>query len=672
MSRKIGPICKYIFLASGLLNIGAMENDKNNIIKQNLKDIENARKNIGKLIYDCANKVSSSQYFSNINNDVQKFSFKIKSTEELINDNNSLYKKLNKDLNFNLIPNFKLHSNFDNYITLKTFKTIYNAFPILQNMYFKYTSLGNYIELADFYSPINELEHKNIEYYNDYNTNLSQHANTTYGLTANQDDIERKFKRLFIRSTNLFFTRRYHRWVNKSIDDIPFERNTNTPLMRNIYNSAYIKTHEIWHSSDTLFKFYINPKYSCSSIEGYIHLLINKLPDNDKFLCQYNNKDNNVFKSVTNDELITALVKFITDKNNKECLKEVIKNYKYPDFIHIQLLEFKDNELENVINKIYEFLESGTEEEQKELIKAIIVTSDSIIKDDIKTHGNSLLGTKLSINDDVKKKDSIFSNLTRYSRQNCLEFSAENAVLSLFADDNRYKYTSIVFAFELAYLEKQFKTINGEKQNIDFNDIRVILSKKLYYTIDKIELDTKMTDNFINLLRNKNMKDQNIKIESQLSALEDIKFYKYACLSIQENELKDDDNTLKKNIKNRIKYFNNEEDIYVNYIMNNRNGFSTYIINLNATKTSRNDKTVSFKLTPSKIENSEIDVISDKIKILLTDFEEYIKNCKECNIVSEGLTPFDNIQLIRIFYRLLTDINISFYKGNNTNKIMTD
>ena len=665
--EKIRLISKSGFLASSLLNIGAMENINNNIIKQKLKEIENARKNIGKMIDDCTNEVLSSQYFSNTNNDVQKFSFKIKSNEELINDNNSLYKELNKDLYFNLILNFKLYSNFDNYITLKTFETIYNTFPILKNIYSKYTSLGNYIELADFYSPIKELEHENIEYYNDYNTDLNKHANATYGLTANQDDIERNFKRLFIRSTNFFFTRRYHRWVNKSIDDMPFKSNINTPVKRNIYNSAYIKTHEIWHSSDTIFKFCTNPKYSCSSIEGYMHLLINKLPDNDKFLCQYNNKNNNVFKSVTNDELITALVKFITDKNNKECLKDVIKNNKEIDFIHVQCFKFKDDELEIVINKIYEFLENGTEEDQKELIKAIMVTSNSIIKDDIKTHDSIFLGTELSIKDDIKTKDSIFSNLTRYSRKNCLEFSAENDALSLFADYDRCKKTSKVLAFELAYLEKQFENIKGNKQNIDFNDIRIISDKKKYWMISNIKFDTKMADNFINLLKNNNLKDQNIEIESELSDIQDIKFYKYACLSIQKNELNDNDDTLKKNIKNRIKYFNNEEDVYVNYIMNNINGFSTYIIKLNATKTSQNDKTVSFKLTPSKIENSEIDVISDKIKILLNDFDEYIKNCKECNVVSEGLTPFDNVQLIRIFYRLLTDINISFYKEQNTN-----
>lgn len=58
----------------------------------------------------------------------------------------------------------------------------------------------------------------------------------------------------------------------------------------------------------------------------------------------------------------------------------------------------------------------------------------------------------------------------------------------------------------------------------------------------------------------------------------------------KKNELKDNDDTLEKNIKNRIKYFNNEEDIYVDYIMNNRNGFSTYIIKLNAIKTSQNIK----------------------------------------------------------------------------------
>ena len=32
---------------------------------------------------------------------------------------------------------------------------------------------------------------------------------------------------------------------------------------------------------------------------------------------------------------------------------------------------------------------------------------------------------------------------------------------------------------ELAYLEKQFKYINEKKQNIDFNDIRVISDKKI-------------------------------------------------------------------------------------------------------------------------------------------------------------------------------------------------
>lgn len=43
-----------------------------------------------------------------------------------------------------------------------------------------------------------------------------------------------------------------------------------------------------------------------------------------------------------------------------------------------------------------------------------------------------------------------------------------------------------------------------------------------------------MSDNFINLLKNNNLKDQNIEIESQLSSVEDITFYKYACLSIQK------------------------------------------------------------------------------------------------------------------------------------------
>ncbi len=43
-----------------------------------------------------------------------------------------------------------------------------------------------------------------------------------------------------------------------------------------------------------------------------------------------------------------------------------------------------------------------------------------------------------------------------------------------------------------------------------------------------------MSDNFINLLKNNNLKDQNIEIESQLSSVEDITFYKYTCLSVQK------------------------------------------------------------------------------------------------------------------------------------------
>ena len=460
---------KYILFETFLIGVVytlSMENSKIT------EDIKKARENIKNLTGDLADKISFTQCLPSDNNDPQKFSYKIKNTKWLIDESTSLYKKLNEALSYNLIPNFKLYSNFDNYITLKTFETMYNTFPILKNMYSKYISLGNYIELGDFYSPIKELEYKNIEYYNDTNNNLSDHKYTVYGLTANCEDI-----RLFIRSTNLFFTRRYNRFILKSLDDRPFGHDINTPLMRNILNSVYIKTHEIWHSSDTIFMSLDNLKYSCSSIEGYIHLLINKLPDNNTFLNCYNHKKDNINKSVSNDELITYLVKFITDKNNRKYLKEIIENMKVtPNFIQTQSLEFKDNELERVIDKIYEFLESGTEEEQKKLIKALMVTSDLSIKDDIET-GHSLSG-ELAIKDGIKTKYSIFSNLTRYSRERCAEFSAENASLSLFADNNRYEYTSTVFAFELAYLEKQFKNIKGNKQNIDFNDIRTISNKK--------------------------------------------------------------------------------------------------------------------------------------------------------------------------------------------------
>ena len=71
--------------------------------------------------------------------------------------------------------------------------------------------------------------------------------------------------------------------------------------------------------------------------------------------------------------------------------------------------------------------------------------------------------------------------------------------------------------------------------------------------ISNIKFDTKMADNFINLLKNNNLKDQNIEIESELPDIQDITFYKYACLSIQKNELNDNDNALNENIKNRIK-----------------------------------------------------------------------------------------------------------------------
>ena len=673
--KKIRLISKSGFLASSLLNIGAM--DSENKIIEIKKTVEYEVDKSLKIIREAREKMKTNflnDFKDIINNKNYKyrkdFFYQRKrigsiiplNSEILIEKNKQLYENLNEIFDDNFFTDFKFNNILDQYIKFNSIYDYVNNLPSIKRLWNIYGKKGYSAKLYNFYDSIKSINVENINFFSDkYKTEKNSCELNKEDRTLGRTSINKNYISLGIIDCFL------NNVINRNKEESLSERNLielfDEKILNEISSNKTTTFHELCHFNNDIIEILSDKKNSnetdsFTAIESDIHKIIRA------YCYLYNINNKKIFLS----SKISEILDFINKKLTDEKLKKILEFYK--DKIY-------NNEVKNVnysekLKRIKEFLNFGSREQQCKLLEILsYVGNISIIHD----------------NNEVK------NNITAYGTSTIDEMSAECCSFSLFGKDEYNKYSEILFAFEYSYITKFLNKRVCNSTNLNISN-RFILKEEIQEKVKGID---KYDDYILDILKlikvnnnteikgtiNLNISKKNKQNYNKLDFNK--KFYRYLILTLtkeeEENLKKSDDKNIKKLLKEykkKIKYTDFLEDCYVDNIMNESLGLKTYFFELEYKNEKEiysdddSDDNVGYRkkgclieqieFVVKKISESEIKTTVDKIKKLMEDFYEYLFRKNDKNL--EKLNILDKVQLICIFYRILND-NKEKIKDNN-------